>query len=87
MAAEDLRVPLLLRLSSDADGAPAPAGADDTPVSLVDVYPTLLDALGLPARLDLDGRSVFPGARVPERMIVARTGRGIRGEVVLGGGD
>ena len=84
---EDLRVPLILRLSTDADGAPAPACVDDTPVSLVDLYPTLLDALGLPARLDLDGRSVFPGARAPERTIVARTGRGIRGEVILGGGD
>lgn len=83
----DLRVPLLLRLSAGADGAQAPAGADDTPASLVDLYPTLLDALGLPARLDLDGRSVFPGARAPERTIVARTGRGIRGEVILGGGD
>ncbi len=87
LAPEDLRVPLLLRLSTGVDGARAPVGATSTPVSLVDLYPTLLDALGLPARLDLDGRSVFPGARSPERTIVARTGRGIRGEVILGGGD
>lgn len=83
---ETLRVPLLVRLSTDVAGAPGPAGATDTPVSLIDLYPTLLDALGLPARLDLEGRSVFPGASRPDRPIVARTARGIRGEVLLHGG-
>lgn len=80
---DDLRVPVVIRFSTDIQDAPGPSGETDLPVSLVDLYPTLLDALGLPPRLDLDGRTVFPGALRPARPVLARTGRGIRGEVRL----
>ena len=44
----------------------------------------LLDALGFDVRLDLDGRSLFPGAeRDDERVITARTDRGIDAELRL----
>jgi len=36
------------------------------PVSLVDLYPTLVDLCGLSAREDLDGRSIAPLVRDPE---------------------
>ncbi len=53
---ELLRVPLVIR----APGL-APARVD-APVSLLDVTPTVLDALGLPYA-DLDGQSLLPAAR------------------------
>ena len=37
------------------------------PVSLVDLYPTLLDLCGLSARNDLDGRSLAPLVENPEQ--------------------
>jgi arylsulfatase A-like enzyme len=37
------------------------------PVSLIDVYPTLLDLLDLPPRNDLDGRSIAPLLSAPEQ--------------------
>jgi arylsulfatase A-like enzyme len=37
----------------------------DRPVSLVDLYPTLIDLCGLPARQDLDGRSLASLLRDP----------------------
>jgi arylsulfatase A-like enzyme len=50
-------------------------GRIDEPVSLVDVLPTLLDALGLPADADLAGRSLWPllteRARPPETSFFA----------------
>ncbi len=36
------------------------------PVSLVDLYPTLIELCGLPDRDDLDGRSLAPLVRNPE---------------------
>ena len=36
------------------------------PASLIDLYPTLLDLCNLPARDDLDGRSIAPLVRNPE---------------------
>jgi len=36
------------------------------PVSLVDLYPTLIELCGLPERDDLDGRSLAPLVRNPE---------------------
>ena len=51
-------------------GAPAPGVAkvravSDHPVSLVDLYPTLVELCGLPARPDLDGSSLVPQLRDP----------------------
>ena len=76
---EDLRSPLWLQLPSPTEGHAHGVlrGVVRAPVSLLDLEPTLLDALGVPPRLDLDGRSVYPGAVVPERPIRAFTSRGI----------
>ncbi len=47
----------------------------DAPVSHVDLLPTILDALGLPAPTDLAGTSLWPllhgGAAPPERLLVS----------------
>jgi arylsulfatase A-like enzyme len=57
---ETLRVPLLFW-----GPGRIPAGARrDERVSLIDVVPTLLEMLGLPAPPDLDGVSLAPGIRV-----------------------
>ncbi|MEM1452247.1 MAG: sulfatase-like hydrolase/transferase [Planctomycetota bacterium] len=93
---EDLRVPMVLELpaplTASSDGALAGGqraeplrGVIDAPVSLVDLAPTLIDALGGTPRLDLDGRSVFPGARHPERPIRAATARGVRAAMQIEG--
>ena len=39
----------------------------DTPVSLLDLYPTLVEICGLAAREDLSGKSLMPWIRNPER--------------------
>ena len=44
----------------------APGGVCDRPVSLVDLYPTLLDIAGLPARAELDGASLRNLLQNPE---------------------
>jgi len=56
-----LRVPLLVRIP----GVLAP-GVVDAQVSLVDVMPTLLDVLGVPAPAGVAGRSLVPLARGEE---------------------
>jgi arylsulfatase A-like enzyme len=58
--------------------------ACDEPVSLIDVYPTLLNLCRVPAPASLDGRSLVPLLRNPE----SRTGRTVitsfdRGNVAL----
>jgi choline-sulfatase len=64
-----LRVPLIMA------GPGIPPSAPDASVSLVDVAPTVLDAVGLPAP-DADGISLLPLARggaVPDRELYAET--------------
>jgi len=39
----------------------------DRPVSLIDLYPTLLELSGVPKRTDLDGKSIVPLLKNPER--------------------
>jgi arylsulfatase A-like enzyme len=72
---EVLHVPLLLRLPGDAEAG----RVVDVPVSLLDVAPTVLEALGLPAQPGFDGRSLLALARggsAPDgRLLVAQTDR------------
>ncbi len=53
---ESTRVPLLIAVP----GGPAAGRACASPVSLLDLYPTLLELCGLPARPALEGRSLLP---------------------------
>ena len=64
-----LRVPLVIA------GPGVPASARDADVSLVDVFPTVLDAIGLAPR-DVDGVSLVPvvkGASIEPRDLYAET--------------
>lgn len=56
------RTPLIIRVP----GVSQPASRCTRPVSLVDLYPTLIELCGLPARDDLDGRSLAPLVRNPQ---------------------
>jgi len=60
---ETTRTPLIIC----APGVPAPQRRCKRPVSLVDLYPTLIELCGLPRREDLDGRSLAPLVRNAER--------------------
>ena len=55
------RTPLIIW----APGVSKPHGRCKRPVSLVDLYPTLIELCGLPERHDLDGRSLAPLVRDP----------------------
>lgn len=59
---ETTRTPLVIY----APGMSKKGGRCKRPVSLVDLYPTLIDLCGLPARDGLDGRSLAPLVRNPE---------------------
>lgn len=56
------RVPLIIYAPSVT---PSGGGVCDRPVSLVDLYPTLVELCGLPAKQGLDGRSIVPLLRNP----------------------
>ena len=60
---ETSRTPLIIY----APGVSKSQGRCKRPVSLVDVYPTLIELCGMPRRDDLDGRSLAPLVRNPER--------------------
>ncbi|MCP5117093.1 MAG: sulfatase, partial [bacterium] len=49
-----------------APGVTTPGTRCDTPVSLLDIYPTLLELAGLPPKRDNDGQSLAPLLRNPE---------------------
>ena len=59
--AESTRLPLTIRV-------PGMKGRQDCPrlVNLIDLYPTLIDLCGLPARPEIDGRSIVPLLRDPK---------------------
>jgi arylsulfatase A-like enzyme len=56
-------------------GSPCPA-----PVSLLDIYPTLIDICGLPEKAELEGQSLIPLVNSPEgdwnKAVVTSVGRG-----------
>jgi len=58
---ESGRTPFVIR----APGVARAGGRCPHPVSLVDIYPTLLELCGVPARSDLDGRSLARLLRTP----------------------
>ena len=49
-----------------APGITKPGTRIDTPVGLVDIYPTLLDLAGLPTKPGLDGQSLVPLLKNPQ---------------------
>jgi arylsulfatase A-like enzyme len=65
------RVPLIIApAASHPPGLPGPTPAPalcHRPVSLVDLFPTLIELCGLPPRDDLDGRSLVPLLKDPGR--------------------
>ncbi len=76
-----LRVPLVVRLP---DGHPAHRRdvVVEQLVRVVDIAPTLLDALGLPVPEGLDGRSLLPlleGKQMPALWAYSETGRSFMG--------
>jgi arylsulfatase A-like enzyme len=60
------RVPLIVAPAKSGLTASFPRGANcAAPVGLIDLYPTLIDATGLPARPDLAGQSLVPLLKNP----------------------
>jgi arylsulfatase A-like enzyme len=60
------RVPLIVAPAKSGPTANFPRGATcAAPVGLIDLYPTLIDATGLPARPDLAGQSLVPLLKNP----------------------
>ncbi|MDP6633964.1 MAG: sulfatase [Phycisphaerae bacterium] len=59
---ETSRTPLII-----CDPSSSKSGRCKRAVSLVDLYPTLIELCGLPKRSDLDGRSIAPLVRDPEK--------------------
>jgi arylsulfatase A-like enzyme len=59
--AESTRVPLIIRM-------PGMKTQQDSPrvVNLMDLFPTLIEACGLPAKPEIDGRSIVPLLRDPQ---------------------
>jgi arylsulfatase A-like enzyme len=61
---EATQTPLIIRVPG---GAPTDPNRCKRPVSLVDLYPTLVELCGLPPRDGLDGRSIASLVREPKR--------------------
>ncbi len=71
---ELIRVPLIIRLP----GGEGAGKVVDTPVSVVDIVPTLLDIIGQPVPEDLSGESLVPlidGRKIDPRPIYAEVER------------
>ncbi len=70
------RVPLIVV----APGVSVKGGVCEAPVSLLDIYPTLIELCGLPPVSSLDGESLVPWLREPDRVskraVVTTQGRG-----------
>jgi len=63
---ESTRVPLMV-IPPERESQAARGKRCDAPVSLLDLYPTLVEICGLAAREDLSGKSLMPWIRNPER--------------------
>ena len=59
------RTPLIIHVPKELSGNSTKQTHCKHPVSLVDLYPTLIELCGLPKRDDLDGRSLAPLVRDP----------------------
>ena len=59
---EATRLPLMIRVPGMTSGSRA---ASARMVNLIDLYPTLIDLCGLPAKPDIDGRSIVPLLKSP----------------------
>ena len=62
---QNTRTPLIIHLPETLGGNPK-AGSCSRPVSLLDLYPTLLDLCGLPPNPKVEGRSIAPLVRDPQ---------------------
>jgi arylsulfatase A-like enzyme len=63
------RVPLMVRVPKGVPGLPdgtTAGGLCQRPVSLLDLFPTLLELCGLPPKADNDGRSIIPLLKNPK---------------------
>ncbi len=58
---DSTRVPLIVSAPGFAGGC-----VSNRPAGLIDIFPTLLDLAGLPAREDLEGQSLTPLMKAPE---------------------
>jgi len=59
------RTPLIIKVPAKRADNPKP-GSCPRPVSLLDLYPTLLDLCGLPPNPKVEGRSIAPLVRAPQ---------------------
>jgi len=78
---ESVRMPLLIVPPKNAcPNGFRPSQSCDAPVSLLDLYPTLVEACNLPIRRDVEGRSLLPLIADPSgewnEAVVATIGRG-----------
>ena len=60
------RTPLIIHVPEAISGASSVGQRCSRPVSLLDLYPTLIELCGLPRRDGLDGRSIAPLVRDPQ---------------------
>ena len=60
------RTPLIIHIPESLSGRHTTLTRCQHPVSLVDLYPTLIELCGLPTRDDLDGRSLAPLVKKPD---------------------
>ncbi len=75
------RVPLIISPNRDVRGQPLMRGERcDEPVSLLDLYPTLIDLCSLPQRDEIDGQSLVPlltnPAQSTDRVVLTTFGPG-----------
>jgi arylsulfatase A-like enzyme len=78
---ESVRMPLIIVPPANVELAGfEPGSRCDAPVSLLDLYPTLIDICGLPEKANLEGRSLLPlvSGAAPQRdeAVVTTIGRG-----------